>query len=123
MTLRVLVVDDSISTRALIGRTLETAGHAVQEVADGLQALDALSSGTFDIIVTDQWMPNMTGLQLVRAVRARPHLAGLPILAVTTDTEDELRGEIMDAGASACILKPFEREELLGAIDRLVEKA
>ncbi len=123
MTLRVLVVDDSISTRALIGRTLEAAGHAVQEVADGLQALDALSTDAFDVIVTDQWMPNMTGLELVRAVRAQPLLADLPILTVTTDTEDELRAEIMDAGASACILKPFEREELLGAIDRLVEKA
>jgi two-component system, chemotaxis family, chemotaxis protein CheY len=123
MSLRVLVVDDSISTRALIGRTLEAAGHAVQEVADGLQALDALSADAFDIIVTDQWMPNMTGLELVRAVRAQPHLAGLPILAVTTDTEDELRGEIMDAGASACILKPFESEELLVTIERLVDRA
>lgn len=123
MTLRVLVVDDSISTRALIGRTLEAAGHAVQEVADGLQALDALSADTFDVIVTDQWMPSMTGLQLVRAVRAQPRLASIPILAVTTDPEDELRGDIMNAGASACILKPFEREELLGAIDRLVGKA
>jgi two-component system, chemotaxis family, chemotaxis protein CheY len=120
MTLKVLIVDDSISTRALIGRTLEAAGHAVREVADGLQALDALSADAFDVIVTDQWMPNMTGLELVRAVRAQPHLTRLPILAVTTDTENDLRCEIMEAGASACILKPFERDELLTAIDRMV---
>jgi len=121
MALRVLVVDDSISTRALIGRTLKSAGHEVLEAIDGQQALDALSEAAFDIVVTDQWMPNVTGLELVRAVRAQPRLADMPILAITTDAEEDLRGEVMGAGASACILKPFGPDELLTAISRLVE--
>ena len=121
MSLRVLVVDDSISTRALIGKTLETAGHTVLEAADGIAALEALSAGGFDVMITDQWMPNMTGLELVRAVRTRTHLAGLPILAITTDSEDDLRDEVMQAGASACILKPFVPAELLEAITTMVD--
>jgi two-component system, chemotaxis family, chemotaxis protein CheY len=121
MSLRVLLVDDSISTRALIGRTLHDAGHYVAEATDGLQALDALSNGSFDVLVTDQWMPNMTGVELVRAVRAHPVHSQLPILAVTTDAEEDVRDTVIEAGASACILKPFGPDELLDTISRLVE--
>ena len=121
MSLRVLVVDDSISTRALIGRTLADAGHDVAEATDGLQALEALSDGTFDVLVTDQWMPNMTGLELVRAVRAHPLHSQLPILAVTTDAEEDVRDAVLAAGASACILKPFGPRELLHTVSQLAE--
>jgi two-component system chemotaxis response regulator CheY len=117
----VLVVDDSISTRALIGRTLKGAGYSVQETTDGLEALEALADGAFDMIMTDQWMPNMTGVELVLAVRAQPRFAHVPILAITTDGEDLLSGDILDAGASACVLKPFEPRELLEAVGRIAE--
>lgn len=121
MSLRVLIVDDSISTRALIGRTLESAGHDVAEATDGLEALDALASGTFDMVITDQWMPNMTGLEFVRAARALPALAPVPILAVTTDAEEDVRDAVLEAGATACILKPFAPQELLRKITEMVE--
>jgi two-component system, chemotaxis family, chemotaxis protein CheY len=118
---RVLVVDDSISTRALIGRTLEGAGYVVGQASDGIEALDTLSMTDFDVVITDQWMPNMTGVEFVRAVRENPNLADLPILAVTSDGEDDVRGEVMEAGASECILKPFTPDDLLGTIARMVE--
>jgi two-component system, chemotaxis family, chemotaxis protein CheY len=122
VSLRVLVVDDSISTRALIGRTLESAGHAVAEATDGLEALDALSDNAFDVVITDQWMPNMTGLEFVRAVRAHPTLGPVPILAVTTDAEEDVRDAVLEAGATACILKPFAPQELLHTIAEMVEE-
>jgi two-component system, chemotaxis family, chemotaxis protein CheY len=118
---RVLVVDDSISTRALIGRTLEAAGYVVDQAADGVEALGNLSTADFDIVITDQWMPNMTGVEFVRAVRENPNLGDLPILAVTSDGEDDVREEVMEAGATECILKPFTPDDLLETIARMVE--
>lgn len=85
------MVDDSISTRALVCRTLGQAGYEALEAADGEEALGVLIADSVDAVVTDQWMPNMTGLELIRALRARPDLAHIPILAVTTDSEAELR--------------------------------
>jgi two-component system chemotaxis response regulator CheY len=118
---RVLVVDDSISTRALIGRSLEGAGYVVDQASDGVEALGTLSGSAFDVVITDQWMPNMTGVEFVRAVRANPSLADIPILAVTSDGEDDVRDEVMEAGATECILKPFTPDALLATIARMAE--
>jgi two-component system, chemotaxis family, chemotaxis protein CheY len=118
---RVLIVDDSISTRALIGKTLEGAGYVVSQAADGVEALDTLSTAGFDVVITDQWMPNMTGVEFVRAVRENPDFADLPILAVTTDGEEDVRTEVTEAGASECILKPFSPDDLLETIARMTE--
>jgi two-component system, chemotaxis family, chemotaxis protein CheY len=118
---RVLIVDDSISTRALIGRTLESAGYVVDQASDGVEALGTLSTTDFDVVITDQWMPNMTGVEFVRAVRENPNLVDLPILAVTSDGEDDVREEVMKAGASECILKPFTPDDLLDTIARMAE--
>jgi two-component system chemotaxis response regulator CheY len=117
--LQVLVIDDSISTRALISRALEQAGYDVRQAADGAEALGTLSAAEFDVIITDQWMPNMTGVEFVRAVREDPRFEGLPILAVTTDGEDDVRTEFMEAGASACILKPFATNDLIETVTQV----
>jgi two-component system, chemotaxis family, chemotaxis protein CheY len=118
---RVLVVDDSISTRALIARTLEGVGYVVDQAADGVEALGTLSTTDYDVVITDQWMPNMTGVEFVRAIRENQNLADLPILAVTSDGEDDVREEVMEAGASECILKPFTPADLLDTIARMAE--
>lgn len=118
---RVLIVDDSIGTRALIGRVLERAGHVVTQAADGREALAALSVHRFDVILTDQWMPNMTGVELVHAVRAIPELGDIPVVAITTDADDALPAELDEAGVSECVSKPFEPADLLAIIERLTE--
>jgi two-component system, chemotaxis family, chemotaxis protein CheY len=121
MAPRILVVDDSISTRALIGRTLETGGYAVLTAGDGVEALEAFANGEFDIVITDQWMPKMTGIELVRAIRDGKWNPDVPILAVTTDAESTVGEDAVHAGASECIVKPFAPSELLDAISRMIE--
>jgi two-component system, chemotaxis family, chemotaxis protein CheY len=121
MASRILVVDDSISTRALIGRTLETGGYVVLTAGDGVEALEAFANGEFDLVITDQWMPKMTGIELVRAIRDGEWNPDVPILAVTTDSESTVGEDAVQAGASECIVKPFAPSELLGAISRMMD--
>lgn len=116
---RILVVDDSISTRGIVALTLRREDHECVEATDGLEALERLERDAFDMVITDYWMPNMTGLELVLAIRGDDRLAGLPVLVVTTDWHEERKVELRDAGATGWLVKPFKPEELLGAVRRL----
>lgn len=120
MAPRILVVDDSISTRALIGRTLESGGYTVSTAGNGVEALDAFAGGRFDLVITDQWMPKMTGIELVHAIRDGAWNSDVPILAVTTDVESTVSVDAIHAGASECIAKPFAPGQLLDAISRMI---
>jgi len=115
------VVDDSISTRALIGRTLEGSGYTVSTAGNGVEALDAFSNGRFDAVITDQWMPKMTGIELVHAIREGTWNSDVPILAVTTDVESTVSDDAVHAGASECIAKPFAPGQLLDAVSRIID--
>jgi CheY-like chemotaxis protein len=117
---RILVVDDSISTRALIGRTLEGSGYTVATAGNGVEAMDAFGNGRFDLVITDQWMPKMTGIELVHAIRKGTWNCDVPILAVTTDIESTVADDAVHAGASECIAKPFAPGQLLDAVSRVI---
>lgn len=119
MSRRIMVVDDSIGTRGIVIFTLRREEHECLEASDGREALAKLKRQGADMVVTDYWMPNMTGLELVKAIRADDDLSHLPVLVITTDAHPERKNELREAGATGWLIKPFEPEELLGAVRRL----
>lgn len=118
---RVLVADDSITTRTLVQSVLETAGYDVITAVDGEDAWQRLAKETVDIVVADVEMPRMDGFGLCRRVRASSALSSLPIVLVTGLSSDEDRARGMEAGADAYIVKSsFDQADLLGTVDQLI---
>jgi two-component system chemotaxis response regulator CheY len=116
----VLTVDDSPSIRQMVKVTLEPAGHNVIEAGDGAQGLAKAQSSHPDLVITDLNMPNMNGLELIRALRKLPQLTGLPIVFLTTESSDAVKQEAKSAGATGWITKPFKPEQLLAVVGKLV---
>ncbi|WP_432719719.1 chemotaxis response regulator CheY [Jeongeupia wiesaeckerbachi] len=106
--LRFLVVDDFSTMRRIVRNLLKELGFAnVEEAEDGQIALQKLKNTQYDFIVTDWNMPNMTGIELLKAVRTDPQLKHLPVLMVTAEAKKENIIEAATAGASGYIVKPF----------------
>jgi len=116
----ILTVDDSPSIRQMIKVTLEPAGHSVIEAGDGVQGLAQAQSKRPDLVITDLNMPVMNGMELIRALRKQPTLTGLPIVFLTTESNDTLKQEAKGAGATGWITKPFKPEQLLEVVAKLV---
>lgn len=116
----VLTVDDSPSIRQMIKVTLEPAGHSVIEAGDGAQGLAMAQSKRPDLVITDLNMPTMNGLELIRALRKQPALTGLPIVFLTTESNEAVKQEAKSAGATGWITKPFKPEQLLAVLAKLV---
>src|ERR1700722_289671 len=119
--MQALVVDDSATLRMILKEYLKKLGFEVTEAANGREALDVLNGmATADLVLVDWNMPEMDGVSFVRAVRADPRYATLPLLMVTTNTELSQVSTALEAGANEYIMKPFTREmireklELLG---------
>lgn len=119
MAKTILTVDDSISIRQMVGFTLRGGGYDVVEAADGRDALGRLT-GRIDMIVTDLNMPNMNGLELIRAVRATPAYRAIPIVMLTTESQDASKLAARAAGATGWIVKPFRPEQLLAVVKRVL---
>ena len=118
---RILVVDDSITTRTLEKNILENAGYQVLVCADGQEAWDCIQSESFDAVVSDVDMPRMNGFQLAEHVREDDRYKALPFILVTSleSRADKIRG--MEVGADAYIVKgTFDQKELLDTIERLI---
>ncbi|MFA6972137.1 MAG: response regulator, partial [Gallionella sp.] len=116
-----LLVEDSITTRTQEKRILEGAGYEVVTAVDGVDAYNKLGNRSFDAVVSDIMMPNMTGLGLTEKIRANKKYAELPIILVTSlaSEEDQRRG--LEAGANAYISKPsFDQRVLLETLQRLI---
>ena len=119
--MQALVVDDSATLRMILKEYLKKLGFEVTEAANGREALDVLNGmATADLVLVDWNMPEMDGVSFVRAVRADPRYATLPLLMVTTNTELSQVSTALEAGANEYIMKPFTRDmireklELLG---------
>ncbi len=107
-TTRFLVVDDFSTMRRIVRNLLKELGFTnVQEAEDGVEALNKLRADTFDFVVSDWNMPNMTGIELLRAIRADAALKHLPVLMVTAEAKKENIIEAAQAGASGYVVKPF----------------
>jgi two-component system chemotaxis response regulator CheY len=113
MTASILTVDDSPSLRMAIRIALSGAGYAVTEAGDGKEGLDKALSAPFDLIVTDLNMPVMDGLTMIREIRKSPAHCGIPIIFLTTESDDAMKQQAKAAGATGWLVKPFVPDQLI----------
>jgi len=118
----VLTVDDSASIRRTIKIALTNEDYTVTEAADGAEGLRAADAGKFDLIITDLNMPVMDGLTMIRELRKKPAHAGVPILFLTTESDAGIKGEAKAAGATGWVTKPFDPENLIKVVKRILAK-
>ncbi len=116
----VLAVDDSRSMRQMVSFTLKGAGYNVVEAVDGQDGLNKSKDHIFDLILTDQNMPKMDGLTLVRSLRVLSNYKQVPILMLTTESGDEMKSQGKQAGATGWIVKPFDPEKLLTVVKKII---
>ena len=127
--MKILVADDSRVMRQIVIRTLRQAGyddHDIVEAEDGADALAKVSSENPDLVLSDWNMPNMTGIDLLRAIRADAALKHLPVLMITAEAKKENIVEAAQAGASGYVVKPFTAatlDEKLNKIFQTMQKA
>jgi len=117
---RILVADDHYLLRRSIVRALSEAGHEVEEAEDGVQALAAAQAGSFNLVLTDINMPNMDGIELIKKLRGLAPYKFTPILTLTTESGNEKKAEGKQAGATGWIVKPFNPEQLLATIKKVL---
>jgi two-component system chemotaxis response regulator CheY len=116
----ILAVDDSASMRQMVAFTLKGAGHDVTEANDGQAALDIAKGKKFDLVLTDVNMPRMDGICLAKELRNLPSFKFTPILMLTTEAGMDKKQEGRAAGATGWIVKPFNPEQLLATIKKVM---
>lgn len=122
--IKILVVDDFSTMRKVIKNLLKQAGFKnMAEAEDGVAALKVLKSQPVDFIISDWNMPNMTGLEFLKAVRADSELSGLPFLMVTAEALKDNIVLAVKAGVSNYVVKPFTAEVLNQKIEQILEKS
>ncbi len=121
--MKILVVDDFSTMRRIVKNLLRDLGFTkIDEADDGNTALPMLRSGKFDFLVTDWNMPGMTGIDLLKAVRADENLASLPVLMVTAESKREQIIEAAQAGVNGYVVKPFTAGTLEEKINKIFER-
>lgn len=124
MAKTVMVVDDSATMVMSLKASLEMAGFKVETAGDGQQALDKLKKGFKpDLIITDINMPNMGGMDFIRNARALPGFRFLPILALTTESQQTKRDEAKKLGATGWLVKPVGGTDLVKVIKQVLPGA
>lgn len=116
----ILAVDDSASMRQMVSFTLKGAGYDVVEAADGEQALQMARSKQVNLVLTDVNMPKMDGITLIRQLRTLPNYKFTPMLMLTTESAVDKKQEGKAAGATGWIVKPFNPEQLLATIKKVL---
>jgi two-component system chemotaxis response regulator CheY len=116
----ILCVDDSASIRQMVKLTLSGAGYQVVQAGDGAEGLAKAREAPVNLVVTDLNMPVMNGLGLIRELRKLPTYKGVPIIFLTTESDAGLKQEAKAAGATAWITKPFQQEQLVGVVRKVI---
>jgi two-component system, chemotaxis family, chemotaxis protein CheY len=116
----ILAVDDSASMRRMVGVTLRTAGYAVIEASDGEEALEFARRNLVDLVLADVNMPHMDGISLIAALRALPGYELTPLLLLTTESSQQRKREGKQAGATGWMVKPFDPDQLLSTLARVL---
>ena len=118
---KIIAVDDSASMRQMVGFTLKGAGHEVFDASDGVEALKlAKEQQSVDLVISDINMPNMDGISLIKELRQLPNYKFTPILMLTTESGTDKKMEGKAAGATGWIVKPFNPEQLLATISKVL---
>jgi len=120
MTKCIMTVDDSTSIRQMVSFTLKNAGYDVIEAVDGKDALDKLNKVTAHMVITDLNMPNLDGIDLIRQLRSNPLYKFIPIIMLTTESQDTKKQEGKQAGATGWIVKPFKPEQLIAVVKKVL---
>jgi chemosensory pili system protein ChpA (sensor histidine kinase/response regulator) len=120
---RVLVVDDSISIRKYVQRFLDRTGYEVEVAPDGMEALNIMGRIKFDAVITDLEMPVMHGYDLISEMKRVPALMNIPVIVLTSRAGEKHRQKAIDMGARDYLVKPFEEQEMLGALKKLLSGA
>ncbi|HTS55477.1 MAG TPA: response regulator [Burkholderiales bacterium] len=115
----VLTVDDSAAIREMLAYVLKSAGHRVIEAEDGMDGLQKALGNQVDLVITDQSMPKMDGITLVKALRALPQYKKVPILLLTTESADTMKDEGRSAGATGWLVKPFDPTKLIEVVEKV----
>lgn len=120
MSKAILTVDDSASIRQMVSFTLTSAGYSVVEAVDGEDALTKARSAVVNLVLTDQNMPKMDGLTLIRNLRALPQYRTTPILMLTTESGEAMKTQGKAAGATGWLVKPFDPPKLLEVVKKVI---
>ena len=117
---KILAVDDSASMRQMVSFTLKGAGHEVLEATDGVEALGLAKKGPVDLVISDVNMPNMDGISLIGELRKLDSYKYTPILMLTTESSGDKKTEGKAAGATGWIVKPFNPDQLISTIKKVL---
>jgi two-component system chemotaxis response regulator CheY len=122
MAKTILAVDDSTSIRQMVAFTLKSAGYTVIEAADGVEGLAKAKANAhvINLVLTDQNMPNMDGLTLIKTLRGLPQFVATPILMLTTESSDVMKMQGRAAGATGWLVKPFDPHKLLEVVKKVI---
>jgi two-component system chemotaxis response regulator CheY len=116
----ILIVDDSPSVRQVVGIALKGAGYDVIEGCDGKDALTKLDGRKIHLIISDVNMPNMDGITFVKEVKKLGTYKFVPIIMLTTESQESKKSEGQAAGAKAWVVKPFQPAQMLAAVSKLI---
>ena len=122
MSANILTVDDSASIRLTTRVALSNAGYQVTEAVDGMDGIAKLSASQYDLIVTDLNMPNMDGLTMIRELRKMPAHMGVPVIFLTTESDNDIKQQAKAAGATGWLTKPFDPESLVKIVRKVLGK-
>ena len=122
MAKTILAIDDSTSIRQMVAFTLKSAGYTVIEAADGVEGLAKANANAhvINLVLTDQNMPNMDGITLVRSLREIREYKAIPILLLTTESSDSMKSQGRAAGATGWLVKPFDPATLLEVVQKVL---
>ena len=118
--IRIMTVDDSASMRQMVSFTLRGAGYEVIEAVDGKDAIEKIEKNPIHMLITDINMPNLDGIGLVRRVRAHIAYRFIPIILLTTESQESKKQEGKAAGATGWVVKPFKPDQLLNVVKRVI---
>ena len=120
MSKTILVVDDSSSMRQVVSMALKSSGYEVVQACDGQDALSKLAGQKVHLVISDVNMPNMDGITFVKEMKKLPAYKFVPVIMLTTEGRDEVKKAGQAAGAKAWVVKPFQSQQLLAAVSKLL---
>lgn len=119
MSKTILTIDDSASIRQMVAMTLKGAGYTVLEAGNGLEGYEKAIGNTVHAVVTDLNMPVMNGLEFLKKFREHPAGKGIPVILLTTESDEELKRQARESGATGWIVKPFKQDQLLAVMKKV----
>ena len=120
MSKTIMTADDSSSVRQMVSFTLKQAGYSVVEAINGNDAISKIKTTPIHMLISDLNMPGMDGLELIKQVRAMPQYKFIPIIMLTTESQADMKQKGKAAGATGWIVKPFQPEQLLSVIKKVL---